>query len=74
LKQFWLWRDSNGSMHASHFRPTVGLERTVFAVTARDALLPVLGNGTPRHLVNDADDPSVQWAGRCAITAQPVSV
>lgn len=69
LKQFWLWRDGNGSLHASHFRPSTGLERSVFAVTARDALLPLVGAGVPRHRVNDADDPALQWPGRCAATA-----
>lgn len=68
-KQFWLWRDGNGTLHASHFRPTNGLERSVFAATARDALLPVLGGGVPRHRVNDVDDPQVLWDGRCTATA-----
>jgi hypothetical protein len=65
-KRFWLWQDGNGGLHASHFPPSSGLVRSVVAATARDALLPLLGNGTPRHYVNDADDPGVQWLGRCA--------
>jgi hypothetical protein len=69
LKRFWLWRDGNGSLHASHFCPSVGLERSVFAVTARDALVPVLGTGVPRHRVNDAENPAIGWPGRCAVTA-----
>jgi hypothetical protein len=68
-KQFWLWRDGNGGLHASHFPPSSGLERSVIAATARDALLPLLGTGVPRHGVHDAEDPSVHWPGRCAATA-----
>ena len=68
-KQFWLWRDGNGDLHASHFCPSIGLERSVLAVTARDALLPILGRGTPRHSVSDLADPAAQWQGRCAVTA-----
>lgn len=68
-KQFWLWRDGNGTLHASHFRPTNGLVRSVLAVTARDALLPLLNSGHPRHRVTDADDPGADWLGRCTAQA-----
>lgn len=65
LKQFWVWRDANGRLHASHFQPSAGLECSVFAITARDALLPLSGGGPPRHLVADARDATVTWLGRC---------
>jgi hypothetical protein len=67
-KQYWLWRDSKGDLHASHFPPSAGLERSVVAATARDALLPIQGNGMPRHSVSDLTDPAVQWQGRCTVS------
>jgi hypothetical protein len=63
-RQFWLWRDTNGTLHASAFRPTTGAIRSVFAANARDALLPFDG-GIPKHAVQDVDNPSVFWEGRC---------
>lgn len=66
LKQFWLWRDGNGRLHASHFLPSVGLERAVMAASARDALLPISG-GAPRHVVADVNDPALAWQGLCAL-------
>lgn len=71
-KQFWLWNDVNGVVHASHFPPSSGLVRSLIASTARDALLP-LGGGVPRHRVSDADDPRVQWDGRCAAAVAATS-
>jgi hypothetical protein len=67
-RQFWLWRDAHNTLHASAFRPTSGTVRSVFAVNARDALLPFDG-GMPKHSVQDADNPSVFWEGRCAEVA-----
>lgn len=70
LRQFWIWRDANGSLHASHFRPTTGLERSVMASTARDALLPMSAAGTPRHDVVDESGVGIAWHGRCSATAR----
>jgi len=64
-KQFWLWRDSTGALHASSFPPSNGIERTVLAATVRDALLPLTDGGTPKHAVRDASDPNILWEGRC---------
>ena len=64
-RKFWIWRDSNDILHASAFAPTAGAVRAVIAATARDALLPVNDGRAPKHQVNDADDPSVMWEGRC---------
>lgn len=64
-KQYWLWRDDAGVLHASSFQPTSGTERSVLATTVRDALLPLTNGGTPKHAVRDANDPSVLWEGRC---------
>ncbi len=65
-KKFWIWADDNGVMHASHFAPTAGAIRAVLAATARDALLPTKDGAVPKHMVTDAEDPSVSWDGRCA--------
>jgi hypothetical protein len=67
-RQFWLWRDAHGTLHASAFPPTSGTVRSVFAVNARDALLPLDG-GVPKHAVQDADDPATSWDGRCTQVA-----
>jgi hypothetical protein len=64
-RKFWIWRDGNDVLHASAFAPTTGGVRAVIAATARDALLAVTGNGTPKHQVHDADAPSQVWEGRC---------
>ena len=63
-RQFWVWRDANGVLHASSFKPTTGEVRALIASTARDALLPLDGR-TPKHLVEDAQDPAIRWEGRC---------
>jgi hypothetical protein len=65
-RQFWLWRDSGGQIHASGFAPGLGVVGTVWASTARDALVPLLGNGRPRHTVTDGENPGRMWPGRCA--------
>lgn len=67
-RQFWLWRDTHGTLHASAFRPTSGTVRSVFAVNARDALLPLEGS-VPKHAVHDVDDPAISWDGRCTQVA-----
>ena len=64
-RQFWLWADTNGGVHASRFVPTSGHIRTVYAATSRDALLSGLQGRPPRHRVTDAEDPSKIWSGRC---------
>ena len=66
LRKFWLWRDVNGTLHASGFAPSAGSVRVVFAATARDALLPLTGGGVPKHAVSDVDDATARWDGRCA--------
>jgi hypothetical protein len=68
LRQFWIWRDANGTLHASQFRPTTGLEGSVMASTARDALVPVMAAGIPRHDVLDELDSSAGRQGRCSTT------
>jgi hypothetical protein len=68
-KKFWLWRDANGVLHASAFAPTTGTVGAVIAATARDALLPLTNGAMPKHVVQDADNPDVVWAGRCAVSA-----
>jgi hypothetical protein len=75
-RQFWLWRDGNGVLHASRFAPTNGEERSVFAATARDALWAGTDGRQPKHDVNDAADGSRVWTGRCGgpVTAEAVSV
>lgn len=70
LRQFWIWRDGNGTLHASQFPPSVGSERSVLAATARDALVPMARGGVPRHRVTDVDDPASIWDGRCAAAAR----
>ncbi|HEX8919683.1 MAG TPA: hypothetical protein VF898_14360 [Chloroflexota bacterium] len=62
---YWIWRDGAGALHASGFAPSSGFVRSVIAVTARDALIPISG-GTPKHDVTDAAAPAVVWSGRCA--------
>jgi hypothetical protein len=64
---FWVWRDGNDVLHASSFKPTAGAVRAVIASTARDALLPLDGR-VPKHDVQDADDPTMKWEGRCSQT------
>ena len=64
-RKFWIWRDGNDVLHASAFAPTSGGVRAVMAATARDALLPVSEGGIPKHQVQDVDDPSQIWEGRC---------
>jgi hypothetical protein len=64
-RKFWIWRDGNDVLHASAFAPTSGAVRAVTAATARDALLPVIEGRAPKHQVNDAEDPSLVWEGRC---------
>ena len=65
LRTFWVWRDSEGVLHASAFEPTSGAEQALYASTARDALLPLSGNRTPKHDVRSVSDPSQVWEGRC---------
>lgn len=65
-RKFWLWRDGDGVLHASGFRPSSGEVREVIAATARDALLPATDGGLPKHEVTDARDQSVLWTSRCA--------
>jgi hypothetical protein len=68
-RQFWLWSDTQGGIHASSFRPTSGAIRSVIAATARDALLPlspVSPGRLPKHRVEDAENPSLTWEGRCS--------
>ncbi|HLJ66050.1 MAG TPA: hypothetical protein VKX16_01660 [Chloroflexota bacterium] len=67
-RKFWIWRDSNNVLHASSFEPTSGTVKTVIAATARDALLPMTSTRPPKHRVEDADDPSQVWEGRCEST------
>lgn len=74
LRQFWVWRDGNDVLHASRFRPSSGLVRSVLAVTPRDALTPITGLGTPRHLVADAEVSAMTWRGRCSLSDQPLVV
>ena len=66
-KQFWLWRDTNEELHASAFKPTQNVERSVYATTVRDALVSQLGGQMPKHRVTDADNATVFWEGRCSI-------
>lgn len=70
-RQFWLWRDGNGELHASRFAPTNGVVRAVYASTARDALWAVSNGRQPKHDVHDVDDERQNWGGRCgeAVTA-----
>lgn len=65
-KQYWLWRDTNGILHASGFEPSSGVERSIWAANAHDALLPFIEDGLPKHDVSDVDDANVVWEGRCA--------
>jgi hypothetical protein len=73
LKQYWIWRDENGALHASHFPPTSGLERSVLAATAREALIPFTSASSPRHQVVDANDLSIGWGSRCASEPEAVT-
>lgn len=66
LRTFWIWRDSSGTLHASAFKPTSEAEEALYATTARDALLPLSGNKTPKHDVRSVNNPSQFWEGRCA--------
>lgn len=64
-KQYWLWQDSHGILHASRFEPSSGVERSILAVNARDALMPFADGQTPKHDVTDVDNPQQVWEGRC---------
>lgn len=66
-RQFWLWRDTNGELHASAFMPTQNAELSVYATTVRDALLSQVDGQMPKHRVTDADNPARFWEGRCAV-------
>lgn len=66
LRTFWVWRDSKNVLHASAFKPTAESEQALYATTARDALLPLSGDRTPKHDVRSVDDPSQTWHGRCS--------
>ena len=68
-KTFWLWRDNDGVLHASGFRPSQGTVRAVLAATARDALLPMQDGAVPKHTVTDVDDSTIFWDGRCSKVA-----
>jgi len=68
-RMFGVWRDGNEVLHASSFKPTAGEVRAVIASTARDALLPLDGR-MPKHDVQDVENPSIRWQGRCSQTAQ----
>lgn len=65
LRTFWVWRDSNDVLHASAFRPSAEPEQSLYATTARDALLPLSGDRAPKHDVRSVSDPSQVWDGRC---------
>ncbi len=65
-RRFWLWRDSNGELHASRFAPTTGAVRSVYASTARDALWAAGTARLPKHHVTDVDDSQSNWDGRCS--------
>lgn len=67
-RQFWIWEDAGGTLHASNFQPSSGAVRAVYAVTARDALLPIVERRAPRHQVHDVHEAGVGWEGRCAST------
>lgn len=67
-RRFWVWRDVNGVLHASSFRPSTGAVQSVYASTARDALLPIAEHRAPKHQVHDADNLAVGWEGRCSTT------
>lgn len=68
-RQFWLWRDSNGELHASRFAPTTGAVRAVYATTARDALWAASNVRQPKHDVHDVDDSQAYWEGRCGVAS-----
>jgi hypothetical protein len=71
LHQFWVWEDVNGTMHASHFSPSQGAVRSLYAVTTRDALLPLaMDPRVPKHDVHDLDNPGRVWEGRCSASLQ----
>jgi hypothetical protein len=67
-REFWLWRDAGGEMHASRFPPSNGGVRAVFAATARDALWSAVDGHTPKHDVTAVDDPTDVVKGRCVET------
>lgn len=67
-RQFWVWSDSNGTLHASSFQPTSGVMHSVIAATAIDALLPETERRAPKHQVHDAENPKEGWEGRCSTT------
>ncbi len=64
-RKFWLWRDSNGELHASRFAPTNGAVRAVYATTARDALWAASDARQPKHDVHDIDGDRHYREGRC---------
>lgn len=54
-------------MHASAFSPSAGAIMWVSAMTARDALRPLVGERRiPKHDVYNLDDRSEMWEGRCS--------
>jgi hypothetical protein len=73
LREFWLWEDGNGILHASSFTPSRPAVRSVRAATSRDATVPFgFDPRLPKHDVRDTADPSQQWEGRCTVTLDQV--
>jgi len=66
-KQYWLWRDTHGILHEAGSHLGNSVERSIWAINARDALLPFIEDGPPKHDVSDVDDVNVVWEGRCAL-------
>lgn len=73
LREFWLWEDENGILHASSFSPSQGAIRSVYASTSRDATIPfALDPRVPKHDVRTLDVPAKTWEGRCTVSLQDV--